>query len=332
MQSSYVETVLKVCKRLTKWRACACNADIYVTSWADLPIELEEVILARLSLPEFARVSWSSRKFQAFFNRQMAREQKARCDLAVGHFGRERILRIGNIADHYHCAGETAYPQLVEAVINRCWISADGTLHLKPQVNDPAIPASSLPLPEAGDLHVTIELDVARSSACMSIKVEVAEDRVIQLRVIMPSETAGVYISIHPDGDDDVMGLALVQALLCGDLLDPQPDLANPQCGLGPPFWDSPGPIELQILPTDFRRVTTPAGVLALIAPLLPLTSLYEFEDHTLEWAYNHKHHVRPRCGGSSPKSGIAVRVSGQEWDEELWLSFGYGPSRHNRA
>jgi hypothetical protein len=68
-----------------------------IADWRALPYELEETILANLSLPKLARVSTTCKRFDHHFRQKLAKEQKACYDLAVARFGKERLACIAEL-------------------------------------------------------------------------------------------------------------------------------------------------------------------------------------------------------------------------------------------
>lgn len=67
--------------------------------WSSLPDDMVDLILGSLSLVELGRVSTTCRSFHTFFCKWMAAQQKARCDLAVEWFGRERVTCLADIVN-----------------------------------------------------------------------------------------------------------------------------------------------------------------------------------------------------------------------------------------
>jgi hypothetical protein len=254
--------------------------------WDALPCELQELILANLSLTELTRVSRTCRAIQAAFGRQMAREQKARCDLAVECFGHERIACIASLADRF-LKGERVHPALDEGVIRFCSICADGTLRVNPNVGQRLTC-------EPADLPTEFWFWLG-SPPSMSIVIKPTLAGRVSLCCNRGKKN---FITVYLRRDQDVKGLALVHALLDG-------------C-LAPTFQSHGLPIHVHIRRyTDYKSVYTPQGLQAQIAPLLPFVSRYTFErkDLTGKAPTVFKEQARPWIRGLGANKEITLSV-----------------------
>jgi hypothetical protein len=181
----------------------------HARGWSAVPPELQELILANLSLVEVTRVSWTCKSFHAAFCRQLAREQEARYNLAVGCAGHERILRIKSliksILDDDGLDPDVGTHSRVEG-----WIYRDGTFHSEP----PAHHVPGTPEWRAGDysMHVSVhQTHGLRLSVCTRGTSYVC----MYIRRRADRES---YIAINLSSDVDTEEVALVQALVSGDL------------------------------------------------------------------------------------------------------------------
>jgi hypothetical protein len=270
---------------------CACAGEArtpFATCWAELPYELEELILAKLSLTELARVSATCRTIQAVFDRQMAEAQKAHCDLAIKCFGRERIACIASLGDRY-LMGQAMHAELDQAAYNSyiCVISADGTLHVEPHKEQLSDLSSGTLTCECTDIHV----DLSFWSTSMRLAMLGAGFGRVDLHFDWHHQWA--TISRGPDGDVDA-GLALCHALLDGNV--------------APAFHDHALRVEVQLF---IVGVYDRQALQAQIAPLMPLASQFTFEDNTVAGHPVIKAHARLESAGSGAWITITVSTSG---------------------
>jgi hypothetical protein len=217
-----------------------------------LPDHLQELILMDLSFTELARVFTTCHVFKNAFVRKVAELQKARCDLAVKSFGRERVATIGALMGRF-VKGETVDSVLVMNATNHCHISGDGTLHLRG-------PATAQVHESGGDIQVSVCVhDTSQcASPCMSMKVEAPNHSMVYVSMMQDREV--VSIRVNPSSEDDFEGVALVQALLSGALAQALRD-AGLSCDIYV-HW-------------CLSNRWTPAGFRGQIRPILPLASHY---------------------------------------------------------
>jgi hypothetical protein len=256
--------------------------------WSALPYELEETILCCLSLRTLADVSSTCKRFDQVFRQELAKEQKARCDLAFSQFGRKRVARIADIAHSflntqllgspsrervkcYWSTAEDGTLQVAEALPpgrdarqhGYYWwsISEDGRLHAK-EALQPGMIANIPPDTEGGRVQVILDSRCAmlvfsvsaRNESCVSIMFARGPN------VVLSSHDRFCF-SVTPGDDEDVAGVALVQALLSGEFA--------PVVGEGGPHSD------VQIQWGSCNQGFTSAGLAAQIGPLLPLMKSY---------------------------------------------------------
>lgn len=111
----------------------------HVMNWGAMPEEMAELIPSKLPLVYLARLSTTCILFQAVFCKQLAGEQKARCNFAIEWLGRERIISILTLIKRW-LEGETFKAHEDEGLLtNWCCIAEDGTYHNEP--SQPHLPA-----------------------------------------------------------------------------------------------------------------------------------------------------------------------------------------------
>jgi hypothetical protein len=176
--------------------------------------------------------------------------QKARCALALKRFGRERVVGIGALIapGSMVVPVQRVYSYLDRRYATRCWISADGTLHVN---NTSQSPANM----DARDMLVLV---YPTEHLCM--RLDLPNDTYVHFS-IWPEKRI-LDICIVPWSDEDLEGVALVQALMSGVLAQILQD----------------GTLSLRICVSGQARTgCTNAGMKAQITPLLPFASLYMF-------------------------------------------------------
>jgi hypothetical protein len=229
-------------------------------SWDVLPLDLEELILGKLSLLEVTRLSTTCRSFHRAFCRQLAQEQKARCALAAGCFGRERILQIKSLISSF-LNDDGPDPDLARHSKFEGYICRDGTFRDGKFRSEPQAPH----VPGTPNVHAGDDVTYARlvrghtpgASHGTFIYVSTHKSSHVSLATNGPGE-AGFHVIVTVRSDADLEGLALVQALLSADF--------------GPGLQDA-GLTELWVKGRSFSGNFSQAGVEAQIAPLVPFMS-----------------------------------------------------------
>jgi hypothetical protein len=203
-------------------------------SWSDLPYDVMETILSKLSSVRLAQLSLTCKSFSTAYRKLTAAQQRARCKIAFASCGRERISRLLNLIVH---------------LLNRqplSPVSADGVLH------GPAhtLPPQSSHGPEEMLVDVSLEhgIDVKASGSSAS-----------SLKVIIYGTSKHAYFSIAPSDDEDVQGVAIVQAML--------------SLGMAEIFKDAGGHADIGVW--HYAEGSTRAGLEAQVAPLLPFARNY---------------------------------------------------------
>jgi hypothetical protein len=257
--------------------------------WSALPYDMKETILGCLSLRELADVSTTCKRFALVFSQKLAKEQKSRCDLANARFGRKRLARIVEIAVNFHNA-QLLDPHSGERVLCYCSISSDGTLHVAGAA--PRDPHASRrgdltwSISQDGTLHVEKAAQTGTPAyvppTAGDAYVRVRIDNAVAMLIFDVSSDVGSCVSlmftrghprctffVDPCNDEDVGGMALVQALLSGEFA--------PIVGEG---WRV---VEVHITWGGRDQGFTPAGLDALVGPMLPLVESYT--PAPLDWA-----------------------------------------------
>ncbi len=106
-----------------------------VVTFSDLPQELEELVLNKLSVPELARLSRTCRSFHAVFRRHLAKQQKACYDLAVARFGNEMIVCIADLMDSWLEGKDD--PCLMEQCLRVCQTYAEALQQVEGGISAP---------------------------------------------------------------------------------------------------------------------------------------------------------------------------------------------------
>jgi hypothetical protein len=176
-------------------------------AWDALPLDVQDLILARIPLFELAQASAACRTFQERFKTRLAEEQKLRFDLADECFGQKRIDRIAAMAARFF-KRENAFGKLDRGRTHVCHISAVGEWQVERR--RPSRSANQHNL-EAGDLHVRLSFMWGRPTV-MEILVHVPGRALVKLHVC--GGRGMIAITVTPYGDMVFEGLALVQALI----------------------------------------------------------------------------------------------------------------------
>jgi hypothetical protein len=184
---------------------CTCAGNSHgpaVMGWRNLPPDMEEQILFKLSLLELARVSTTCRRFGDVFCRKMVEEEKARRRLTLLNFGQERIKSIVARVGGY-LKGNIMKPSMVKGVTGKCWITANGAWHVRGSsgVEDEE---------HVGDTPVSVS--VSDEVGCVSMTV-IAPNQSKVVLSIFPLRKL-IMFRLWPLDDDDLEGIALVQSLI----------------------------------------------------------------------------------------------------------------------
>jgi hypothetical protein len=231
----------------------------HATRWGDLPPEMMDLILCNLSWEQLAPISSVCRAFRAAYRKQLAVEQKARCDLAAAIFGLKRISCVAGIIERFFkgepvplewCTGFGPFPQ--------CRIFKDGTVRgptpgddrFMVRAGDASVAATVLAKPKSVD-------GAARGALLMSVITPCSSQFCLQIC----RKRHGAVICVKPRGDEDLAGVAFIQALMS---LKP-----------APLFGDVGPHAHIRIMRKVSDGQVTQAGLRRQIAPLLPFASQY---------------------------------------------------------
>jgi hypothetical protein len=230
-------------------------------SLISLPLEMLEEILGKLSLFEGARMAATCRTLHALYRPLMAREQKARYDLAVKSCGRERIACILALIKLL-LTGRRLRPwdgKLAHGRWNDCWVCADGVLRGPTRLNPHSrergedILASICPGQDWRDSPHVYEIILFGPPSWQGAGVSFRVDR----------NRVGTLIDAVTTGDGNLHMVALLQALLSD--------------GLAQSIHDAGQHVEIRLRPVRIHSESeiTREGLRAQIAPLLPFVSQY---------------------------------------------------------
>jgi hypothetical protein len=176
-------------------------------SWSVLPDDVVEVILAKFSFDDLARVSRTCRTFHTLYQRLMAVQQEARCDLAFRLCDRERIACIIALIAHL-LEGRPSIFGSQEIKWSYCSISADGVLH-----RPVCYPLVNPFLTEAGAMKALVCMKwCIQQTVCIIFETELWEPT--QLIVQISHARTEIEIIVIPTRDDELHMVALLQALL----------------------------------------------------------------------------------------------------------------------
>jgi hypothetical protein len=185
------------------------------------------------------------------FPKTLAQEKEARCNLAAERFGRERIscLGLSGLIDQM-IKGETLAPYFASnSTFSRRWISKDGTF----LDNEPPLYQRSDQKLQLADAVVEVTvLRFGTSPFSMLIKVYAGTRTQMQMGIRRGQRA----IFLAPFSDDDLDGVALVQALLSR--------------GLSQALHDAEQAVDITVQGDFNPPDVTWAGLMAQIAPILP--------------------------------------------------------------
>jgi hypothetical protein len=230
---------------------CRQFRSTHIIGWETLPFEVQELILAQLTLMDLARVATTCKVFHAVFPGVVAKEQSARCNIAAECFGRGRITYIAGLVERIF-KGEALGISAAKSKRgrSRCWISADGKAH------------GSRPHPHRFSLQNPHDRD---SMVCCSwrpyaggfpgLYISAFAKKGTEVYMQFDGKT-GASIFVLPTANGDFEGVALVQALLSE--------------GLSRICRDAGQPIHIHVRGLAVSSGLTKAGCKAQIAPLLP--------------------------------------------------------------
>jgi hypothetical protein len=280
--------------------------------WNELPYDMQELILTKRPLLELARISRTHTSFQAVFLALLAREQKARCSLIVECLGRARLARIALLITRFlkgealeqDADGQSIVPGLEMWEDVTRW--AKGTFEppsLKGKIqvgSENTVIVFRLRIREpveggnVGDV-VDVVNEVTPAEATTMIVTMTASDS-SQLRLSVTRTTGGGMIIVYPCNDEDLLGVALMQALLSGEWC---PNLVES------------GLVAIRILARSYLGNYSYAGLEAQILPLLPFASGYHrFNAGPLvEGLPFVRDPVQVRDVGKTATNGITIRL-----------------------
>jgi hypothetical protein len=263
-------------------------------SWSVLPNELEELILANLSLTDLARISTTHSSFQRVYCEHLARDQKTRCNLAVECFGRERLSCIATLIRRF-VKGEALGMDLDDVSLAAgCCLCEGGLLHKG--TAEPCVP----PDWSARAGACTVWVSARRQGTCttLSFRVRVREGSEVVMR-INDRQRAG-SILVNPNNAACFVGVALAQPVVSGCF--------------------APGLDRVFTFVHIFRwGFLTQVGVDAMTAPLLPFVSKFTVTNPARGQLPRVKERVHVGHVGSMWKKRITLNVVTHAEPPPVW-------------
>ncbi len=179
-----------------------------------MPIEIIEVILTTLTLLELARVSATCRTFQALYRRRLVGERKARKELATTFFGGDQITRlIAFIVQVLEGASLDLDRGVVDKKLNPLWCPPNGPHYGRLARNN--VPGQT----SIGPNEIRLDIRPKFPGVTVdSIAVYVGDSQWSQLDLLIRRNGMGVWLRVRPNGDNELEGVGLVQAILDGGL------------------------------------------------------------------------------------------------------------------
>jgi hypothetical protein len=297
-----VELYLKV------FYACAADGK----GWDALHYDMQELILAKRPLLELARISRTHTSFQAVFLAQLAREQKAHCNLIVECLGRARLARIATLISRFlkwealeqdlddysivlglemwedvsRWANGTFEPPSMKRKIQVG--SEDTVLIFRLRIKEPIEGGNVV------DVVDGVNEDTPAEPTTMVVTMTASESSQIRLSVTRGND--GGRIIVLPYNDEDLLGVALMQALLSGDW--------------GPNLVES-GLVAIRIFARSYLADYSHGGLEAQILLLLPFASAYHrFNGGPLvEGLPVVRERVRFRDVGKTATKGVTIQL-----------------------
>jgi hypothetical protein len=200
-----------------------------VTSWNDLPFDMVELVLGKLSVQELARISATCSAFTADCRRRLAHEQAARCDLAAGVFGREGLIYLALLINRF-VNGDPLDQEVVQKDTQAKWGLVE-EVELPDNVENTN---RKKRVYQAGDMHV--EVTLAESINELVLCLPTLKGSLVHLHTRRWSAKLFniTMCNVGPDGDafGFLEGMAFLQALLSGgsSLVSPNARLPGDVC------------------------------------------------------------------------------------------------------
>lgn len=220
-------------------------------SWSVLPDDVVHVILDKVRLIDLARITTACTSFRAAYRRRMGVEEEARRQLAVNTFGAARIACILDLTVRL-LKKEPLLPGLRDEFWDWFRIHEDGFLH-------GPLRRAPLDTPNNGDIDVWLWRTKVPclDGAWGGIDVTAPEGEGTMQMKFRP---LFVDVEVIPTNDEDLVPMALVQALLGG--------------GLARIIRDVGAHAEVRVGRFEKARYTQ-TGLKVQIAPLSPFGSQY---------------------------------------------------------
>jgi hypothetical protein len=218
--------------------------------WDALPQDVEEAILSNLSLVELARVSRTKSFFLTVFHKRRAEEQKALREVAAERFGSARITRIITLVERFYKR------QLLDACLadsppkTSCWIYEDGSCRRERPEPEPLSAGQFF-----RQIGIEVEIELLGNGADAGMRITIEAQHWSQVRLLL-CHNFRACVFVYPRREEDLRGLALVQALLSE--------------GLAQIVADAGQRTFIYITGINMQMRFTQAGLKAMVAPLVP--------------------------------------------------------------
>jgi hypothetical protein len=223
--------------------------------WSALPNELEDLILDMLPVVELARISRTCSSFSAASSRRLIEQQKACCDLALAFWGRDRIQTVVAIAETFLKGERLNSKTEGHSCIFGDGVCGDGIQGISRAVLKCYGAHGQL---KDNDTKTTVHISAATCNPYIFMHMGVGDHPKVDLMIDRTAKTAWIWV--YPQGDDDLVGVGFVLALLSGSV--------------SPLFHD--GGLSINILVTGASTGNfSVAGLQAQVAPLMPMVSSY---------------------------------------------------------
>jgi hypothetical protein len=219
------------------------------TNMGDLPVEMVELILSNLSWPDLAPISMTCCAFKSAFHHALPSEQERRCDLGVVRFGRKRINQVADLISR-SLLGESLSPENGGPEDGHCWLTRNG------EFQAPIYSQSGGWLEPQMLLNAT---EVCVNPLEWGVHMEIIPQGGSRMFVRTCRKRRMAMISIYPCNNEDLAGVALLQALL--------------SWGLAPLSGNVGAHLDIRVVGYSWNVGITQAGLRMQIAPLLPFAS-----------------------------------------------------------
>jgi hypothetical protein len=183
-----------------------------VKGWDDLPYDMLELILGKLSVREVARMSATCSMFLAVCRRRLAQDQKIRCEVAAGFFGHGVLIYLALLI-HRFVNGDPLDQEVVEKNKQAKWVLPQ-TFHLHDTSRNIR---RTERVYQAGDMHVGVTLGNMMNTLVLCLPTLMGPIVCLHTRRFSP-KLFNITMSRAGEGESFgiVEGMAFLQALVSG--------------------------------------------------------------------------------------------------------------------